>query len=140
MADALSLSDLSTSAPSRVSMPELIHQPKENTMRKVTKTVCGAFLRGENRKVGNTQSEGGCLFLHGNLIATNNGGLVTINDAGWRTVTTKDRLNGVLELAGVPHRIFQKDFCWFIWNYETKEERLWLGHFSFYWGELKEAA
>jgi hypothetical protein len=139
MADALSLSDLSTSAPSRVSMPELIHQPKENTMRKVTKTVCGAFLRGENRKVGNTQSEGGCLFLHGNLIAIRNcHDVITINDAGWRTVTTKERLNGVLKLAGIPCRIFQKDFCWYLWNYETKEEQPWSGVYAFV--HAKEAA
>jgi hypothetical protein len=50
------------------------------------------------------------LHLHGNVIAemTQHGEL-WINDAGWQTVTTKERLNGFNMVD-----IVQKDFEWYL--------------------------
>ena len=38
-------------------------------MRKVTKQVVAAFMQRKSRKVGNTQTDGTTLWLHGNAIA-----------------------------------------------------------------------
>lgn len=78
-------------------------------MRKVTKTVCGAFMRREAVKCGNTHTDGTRLFLHGNKIAEWMDGQVWISSAGWNTPTTKDRLNG---LPGV--RIHSQHWLWFL--------------------------
>ena len=57
------------------------------------------------------------MLLHNNCIATfdHQESILTINNCGWFTPTTKERLNG---LAGV--HIQQKDFIWYLngeeWN------------------------
>ena len=56
------------------------------------------------------------VILHGNHIAsvdtaTND---LTIFDGGWQSVTTKSRLNALLEEFTPERRIFQKDWQWFI--------------------------
>lgn len=78
-------------------------------MRKVTKQVCGAFMRREAAKCGNTHTDGTRLFLHGNAIAEWNGAELWVTSASWKTSTTKERLNG---LPGV--RIYQHKFQWFL--------------------------
>ena len=75
-------------------------------MRKVTRETCAAFMAGNHLKIGNTESTGDELLLHGNCIAKRVNGVVLISNAGWETVTTKERLNG-LE-AGIS----QKNFIW----------------------------
>lgn len=47
---------------------------------------------------GNTHTDGNTLFLHGNAIARHTERGLEITMAGWETVTTRERLNG---LAGV---------------------------------------
>lgn len=79
-------------------------------MRKVTKTVCGAFMRHESAKCGNTHTDGVRLFLHGNAIAEwQADGSLWVTSAGWQTPTTKDRLNG---LSGV--RVHSQHWLWFL--------------------------
>ena len=56
------------------------------------------------------------VLLHGNLIAgldtaTND---LNISSAGWETVTTKSRLNAILEEFAPERRIFQKNWQWFV--------------------------
>lgn len=56
------------------------------------------------------------LCLHGSVIAEmDNHGDLWLNDAGWQTVTTKERLNGFPSV-----HIVQKNFQWFLngesWN------------------------
>lgn len=84
-------------------------------MRKVTKQVCGAFLRHEASRCGNTRTDGTRLILHGNTIAEWRGEELWITLAGWPTSTTKDRLNG---LPGV--RVHQQYWLFFLnghkWN------------------------
>lgn len=48
--------------------------------------------------------------LHGNEIARLCPRSVRVRDAGWRTVTTKDRLNRILAPYGA--RIEQRDWTW----------------------------
>lgn len=67
-------------------------------MRKVSKTVVKAFLKGESKKVGNTETNGNALFLHGNMIAwKRDRGLgetvIEVSTCGWNTNTTRERLN-----------------------------------------------
>ena len=56
------------------------------------------------------------VFLHGNHIAsvdtaTND---LTLFDGGWQSVTTKSRLNALIEEFTPEGLIFQKDWQWFI--------------------------
>lgn len=100
-------------------------------MRKITSKAAAAFRERRPFKRDNTEvtvdSYGEVrLYLHGNLIAMTVPGGVVVGDAGWRTVTTKDRLNAVL-----PHgwRIYQRRFDWFLGRTTggATEELEWLG-------------
>lgn len=90
-------------------------------MRQITIESCDALLRRVPYLKSNTEvivdSTGKAkLYLHGNLIAVNypeDG--IYITNAGWKTSTTKERLNGI---GGV--FINQKNGKWFLngepWN------------------------
>lgn len=84
-------------------------------MRKITKQAVEAFNAGRDWKSGNTEvrvvADTVSLVLHGNLIAIRETvtGELRITNAGWRTATTKERLNG---LDGVS--IIQKDRAWYL--------------------------
>lgn len=85
-------------------------------MRKITKEIVAAFMNREARKIGNSRTDGTTLYLHDNAIAKwDEEGRLWITNAGWKTNTTKERLNG---LPGV--KIYQKDFTWYLnewgWN------------------------
>lgn len=86
-------------------------------MRKVTQVVINSFLRHSGAKVGNTHTDGETLFLHGNPIAKHVPGGISIQTCGWKSATTKERLNG---LPGVS--IVQKAGKWYLngeeWNSE----------------------
>jgi hypothetical protein len=98
-------------------------------MRQITKEAVNKFLQGENYNKNNTQVWSGyeCstqritkLFLHGNLIAQRSAyGQTIITNAGWFSNTTKERLNGLLDLFGYD-KIYQKKFKWYlmdkVWN------------------------
>ena len=78
-------------------------------MRKVTNLTAGAFFRGYACSNGNTVCTGNDLFLHGNLIAQRRpDGSVVASLAGWPTVTTRDRLNGLCGFFGLSERFYQK--------------------------------
>ena len=90
-------------------------------MRKVSREVITAFLKGETRKVDNTYSHGGFLYLYGNQIASNVKGTIRIFDGGFSSATTKERLNALLTLMNqsgkyemVADCIYQKNFQWFL--------------------------
>lgn len=88
-------------------------------MRKITRDALAAFVEGRPFSRGNTSVTHNavtgvtCLLLHGNKIARwNTYGYyetLEITDAGWQTVTTKERLNGI---AGVS--ITQKNKVWYL--------------------------
>jgi hypothetical protein len=71
-------------------------------MRQVTEKTCNAFLAGESTRCGNTATviDNGeiLLVLHGKTIAKrtlDDNSIVWATLAGWPTVTTRDRLNGL---------------------------------------------
>ena len=69
-------------------------------MRKITKASVQAFKDGKNFKLSNTEVfDGGYIqmYLFWNLIAQVRNGVLLIKDAGRRSKTTKERLNGILE-------------------------------------------
>lgn len=78
-------------------------------MRKVTQDTVNAFLAGRSRSIGNTCTDGQSLRLHGNLIAEKRpDGTIVATLAGWPTVTTRDRLNGLCESLGLGRPFCQK--------------------------------
>ena len=59
------------------------------------------------------------VYLHGHEIATLASRWIGIRDAGWQTVTTKDRLNRLL--APIGYSISQKDYCWTLYSPDGSE-------------------
>ena len=83
-------------------------------MRKITEKAVEAFEKGVPIKISNTEVtlEDGCvcMYLHDNLIAIRDvNGEFFINNAGWRTPTTKERLNG---FKGV--HVIQRKGQWYL--------------------------
>ena len=65
-------------------------------MRKVTERIKKAFEQGKALKVGNTETDGKTVWLHGNAIVKRDfDGLVRWSLAGWNTPTTRERVNGI---------------------------------------------
>jgi hypothetical protein len=88
-------------------------------MRKITSDSVNAFFKGNKLNKGNMSVNTDMFFetdrlmrLHGNAIAWIKGSYLTISDCGWETVTTKERLNGILDHLSKGY-IFQKDFVWY---------------------------
>ena len=62
--------------------------------------------------------------LHGHLIATfdHSTRALKIDSCGWQSVTTKSRLNALLEEVKWGCKVFQKNFDWFVrFNGQTKD-------------------
>jgi hypothetical protein len=89
-------------------------------MRKITQDAIRAFRNRQTFKRGNTEvkvfDNSAAIYLHGNMLAeyVADGGL-WINDGGWQSNTTKERLNGLPNVS-----IQQKNFQWYLngeaWN------------------------
>jgi hypothetical protein len=69
--------------------------------RKVTEQAVNAFIAGNKYSNKNTMTDGETLFLHGHPIAKKVGGSILLSMCGWGTVTTRERLNGVLCGLGI---------------------------------------
>ena len=96
-----------------------------NVMRKIEQEMNAAIRYRRNFSKANTSVR--CfktngittdvdVFLHGNHIAsldtaTNQ---LTIKDGGWQSVTTKSRLNALLDEFAPSRGIFQKNWQWFV--------------------------
>ena len=85
-------------------------------MRKETQKIMSAFLKGENASAQRTNTDGRSVWLHGNLIAERGTTKTWFTLAGWPTVTTRDRVNGLLQLSGSDYRVFQKNGTQFLTN------------------------
>ena len=92
------------------------------TMRKIEQQMNEAILNRKDFFKGNTSVENyitetgareAVVKLHGNHIATV-GDTLQICDAGWQTVTTKSRLNALLNEFAEGCYVFQKNFDWFL--------------------------
>lgn len=79
-------------------------------MRQVTRETVQAFLDGRKLTKGNTQSTGNALFLFGNCIAKRVDGEIWVTNAGYGTVTTRERLNGLAYLYADCRPFGQKDW------------------------------
>ena len=86
-------------------------------MRQETQKIMSAFLQGQKASAARTNTDGNTVWLHGNKIAQRSeGDFVDFSLAGWPTVTTRDRVNGLLELSGSDYRVFQKNGTQFLTN------------------------
>ena len=89
-------------------------------MRKITEQIVRAFRNGEAKTIGNSRTENGALYLFGNKIAEYRDGALWITNAGWKSNTTKERLNGLPNV-----RIYQSRGEWYLngieWNGEWVE-------------------
>lgn len=78
-------------------------------MRQETKRVMTAFIAGKRASGKNTKTDGTAVWLFGNKIAWKTGDDVTMTLAGWPTVTTRERLNGLCELLHGTQRFYQSN-------------------------------
>ena len=70
-------------------------------MRQVTEQIKRAFENGYSLKVSNTNTDGNSVYLWGNEIIRKHQGKIQINLCGYNTVTTRERINGILNGYGV---------------------------------------
>ena len=96
-----------------------------NVMRKIEQEMNAAIRYRRNFSKANTSVR--CfktngvttdvdVFLHGNHIASLDTAThkLTIKDGGWQSVTTKSRLNALLDEFAPSMGIFQKDWVWYL--------------------------
>lgn len=107
-------------------------------MRKVTERAAEAMRQGYNYQSGNTvvHSNGSIMDLHGNTIAIygDRERKLTLRDSGWRTATTKERLNGILQTFGINKGITQRAGQWYLVTYsafDNPTSEKWAGYAVF---------
>ena len=104
---------------------EVSKQLPPNVMRKIEMEMNSAIRYRRNFSKANTSVR--CfktngittdvdVFLHGNHIASLDtaSNQLTIKDGGWQSVTTKSRLNALLDEFAPSMGIFQKDWVWYL--------------------------
>ena len=96
------------------------NSPPLPNMRKIEMMMNSAIRYRKNFSSGNTTvrsyKESVDVYLHGNHIATLDTAThaLTLKDGGWQAVTTKSRLNALLDEFVPSMGIFQKDWVWFL--------------------------
>ena len=103
-------------------------------MRKLERQMNRALVSKNNWAGSNTtvrySNETNCssVYLHGHNIATldHTTNALRLSSCGYETVTTKSRLNAILEEVKYGCRVFQKQFEWFI-SYQGQTESFWNG-------------
>lgn len=91
-------------------------------MRKIEQQMISAVKNCKDWRNDNTEvlyspsRQVSCVYLHSNLIATISKDEVEIYDGGWRTNTTKSRLNAIINglCDGINQGVYQKNHQWFI--------------------------
>ena len=93
-------------------------------MRKIETQMNTAIKRGRDWRSGNTEVNaftcgatgrlGSIVKLHGNKIAEVYANSIVLFDGGWQTVTTKSRLNALMDEFAPCMGIFQKDWVWYV--------------------------
>jgi hypothetical protein len=78
-------------------------------MRKVTREICTSFLLRQTRRISNSYTDGQALYLFGNKIAEYRYNGLWITSAGWRSNTTRERLNGIRGVS-----IVQRNYNWYL--------------------------
>ena len=103
-------------------------------MRQIEKQMNFAVSNKGNFKKANTEvsynENTNCsqVYLHGHQIATycHNTQALKMSSCGYETVTTKSRLNALLEEVKYGCKVFQKNFVWFV-NYNKETIMFWDG-------------
>jgi len=95
-------------------------------MRQITRKIVSAFERREALKIDNSRTDGTSLWLFENKIAEWRTDGLWISNAGWKSNTTKERLNG---LTGVG--ISSVRGKWFLNNVEWNGQWVNVDDFSF---------
>ena len=88
-------------------------------MRKIESQMNAAITAKVDWKLKNTEVTNidgvSFVYLHGNKIAEVGDNFVRLFDGGWQSVTTKSRLNAILQGHGLPGEcVFQKNWTWFL--------------------------
>ena len=88
-------------------------------MRKIEQNMCYAIRNKiawsqSNTCTTFTEDDYTLVYLHGNLIAKLNDFHVYLFDGGWQSVTTKSRLNAILDEVHPSCGVYQKNFNWFV--------------------------
>ena len=84
---------------------------------------------GSNTQVNyNSNTNCSTISLHGHSIATVDHNLkaVKLSSCGYQTVTTKSRLNAILQEVKYGCSVFQKNFNWFV-SYRDQTASFWDG-------------
>jgi hypothetical protein len=70
----------------------------------------------EKKKATKVYKENGwqIVKLYNTEIYMRKSNLLILNNGGWKTVTTKRRMNQSLKRFGPPSKVFQEDFEWFL--------------------------
>jgi hypothetical protein len=61
------------------------------------------------------------IALHGTVICTIESDKIMLSSGGWKTLTTKERINSFLPY---PFRVYQEKNTWYLWDYKTKNKYL----------------
>jgi hypothetical protein len=86
-------------------------------MRKVTQQIRDAWLAGKARTIGNTRTDGASVWLHDNeIIRRGKDGEVCFTNAGWPSMTTHERLSGILGIG-----FHRKDWETYMYDSDTRE-------------------
>ena len=98
-------------------------------MRKIERAMNNAVISKTNWSKSNTtvcyndNTNCSTISLHGHQIATldHNTNAVKLDSCGYETVTTKSRLNAILEEVKYGCKVFQRKFNWFVsYNGQTQ--------------------
>ena len=98
-------------------------------MRKIERQMNFALSNKSNWSGSNTtvtyndSTNCSSVYLHGHQIATldHNTNAVKLSSCGYETVTTKSRLNAILDEVKYGCKVFQKQFDWFVsYNNQTQ--------------------
>ena len=97
---------------------------KQDTMRKIEREMIQAIQDNKDWKSGNTQvitlqsmgDTASFVYLHGNHIATVHNDCVRVYDGGWQSVTTKSRLNAIINefCNSMTDGVYQRQHVWYL--------------------------
>ena len=112
----------------------MLFNPSNFIMRLIEKQMNFAISNKANWGKSNTQvvynESTNCsqVYLHGHQIASvdHNTNAVKLDSCGYETVTTKSRLNAILDEVKYGAKVFQKNFTWFV-NYNSQTVMFWDG-------------
>lgn len=98
-------------------------------MRVIERKMLDAIRQGKSWAYANTRvnvipvddSRITEVYLHNKLIAEIGTTRITLWNRGWATLTTKSRLNAILQGIDSRMRIHQTDFVWYITDYRNRE-------------------